>query len=58
MAEEAVTGIKIVHWDNMFLRKGHDSAGDVSVPSKNMCCDHDCCVPGCKFLVNMCAIRL
>ena len=26
MADKAVTGIKIVHWDNLFLKKGDNSA--------------------------------
>jgi len=45
MAEEAITGIKLMHWDNMFLKKGDNSAAGVSVPSNYTCCDHDCCIP-------------
>jgi hypothetical protein len=58
MAEEAVTGIKIVHWDNIFLKKGENSAAGVSVLSNYTCCDHDCCVPDCMLPMNICSIRL
>jgi hypothetical protein len=58
MAEEAVPGIKIVHSDNIFLKKGDNSAAGVSVLSIYICSDHDCCVPGCKLLVNKRTIRL
>jgi hypothetical protein len=45
MAEGAITGIKLMHWDDMFLKKGDNSAAGVSVPSNYTCCDHDCCIP-------------
>jgi len=39
MAEEAVTGIKIVHWDDILLKKGDNSAAGISVLSNYTCCE-------------------
>ena len=47
-----------MHWDNMFLKKGDNSAAGVSVPSNYTCCDHDCCIPDWKLPVNMRSNRL